>query len=46
MICCVGEAGVVSGLMPSSMRAVQSVMAVVMGDDEVATEKIDSDGLW
>ena len=45
MICCIGEVGAVSKLIPSSMKAVQSVMAVVMGDDEVAMEKIDSDGL-
>ena len=46
MICCIGEVGAVSRLIPRSMRAVQSVMAVVIGDDEVAMEKIDSDELW
>ena len=45
MICCIGEVGVVSKLMPNDMRAVQSVMAVVMGDDEAAIDKIDSNGL-
>ena len=45
MICCIGEAGVVSGLMPTSMRAVQSVMAMVTGEEERAKDRMDSDGL-
>ena len=45
MICCIGEAGIVSGLMPSNMRAAQSVMAMVTGEDERARDEMDSDGL-
>ena len=45
-MCCIGEVGAVSRLIPRSMRAAQSVVVVVMGDDEVAMEKIDSDELW
>ena len=44
MICCIGEAGIVSGLMPSNMRAEQSVMAKVTGEDETARDRMDSAG--
>ena len=45
MICCIGDTGVVNGLLPTSRRAVQSVMATVTGEEERARDEMDSDGL-
>ena len=45
IICSTGEIGVVNELMPTRRRAAHSVMDTVTGEEERATDEMDSDGL-